>query len=389
MSITPKQNKVIIRKLHHKNADWWSLKCEEKEPFNSIVRKIEGRRWSATWNAWLLPLGQTDTANLSQQLANQYQVEFEPAPRSQTVNHHPTRPDTGPVQFKATRLAAISKENELALSLFNRLIILKGYSPATLKTYSNEFRQYLETLKGVPAKELSPERLKDYLYYCHTQLKMSEAHIHSRINALKFYYEQVLGRESFFWEIPRPKKQIQNPTLFNQDEIAAILKGTENIKHKTMLMMAYSAGLRVSEVIALKPADIDSKRMCLHIKQGKGKKDRMVGLSPVLLVMLRAYWQEYKPKVYLFEGSEPGTPYTSRSLQLVLGQAKVRAGVLKKGSIHALRHSFATHLLDKGTDIMMIMKLLGHNDIKTTLRYLHVSNRDLLQIVSPLDALTL
>jgi len=158
-----------------------------------------------------------------------------------------------------------------------------------------------------------------------------------------------------------------------------------------MLMVAYSSGLRVSEVVALKPGHIDSGRMCLHIVQAKGKKDRMVPLSPVLLVMLRDYWQNWtpKPKTYLFEGQEPDSPYTTRSLQLVLSQAKERANVFKPGSIHALRHSFATHLLDKGTDIMMIMKLLGHNDLKTTLRYLHVSNRDLLGIVSPLDTLKL
>jgi site-specific recombinase XerD len=269
--------------------------------------------------------------------------------------------------------------------------VLKGYSPSTIKTYTGEFMSFLQIIKGVPATEFSPERLKDYLYYCATELKLSESTLHSKINALKFYYEQVLGREKFFWDVPRPKKKQQNPAMFNQDEIAAIIKGTENIKHKAMLMVAYSSGLRVSEVVALKPSNIDSKRMCLHIEQGKGKKDRMVSLSPVLLVMLREYWQQWKPKpkVYLFEGQEAGIQYSTRSLQEVLQQAKDRASIKKKGSIHALRHSFATHLLDKGADVSMIMKLLGHNDVRTTMRYLHVTNRDLLQIVSPLDSLNL
>lgn len=269
--------------------------------------------------------------------------------------------------------------------------MLKGYSPATLKTYESEFSQFLQTIKGVSARDFTVKRLKDYFYYCHTTLKLSEATLHSKMNALKFYYEQVLKREHFFWEIPRPKKRMQNPAMFNPDEIAAIIKGTENIKHKAMLMVAYSSGLRVSEVVALKPTDIDSQRMCLRIEQGKGKKDRMVLLSPVLLVMLRAYWLEWKPnpKVWLFEGQKPGTPYSSRSLQQVLHLAKERADIKKKGSIHALRHSFATHLLDKGTDVSMIMKLLGHNDVRTTMRYLHVSNRDLLNVISPLDFLNL
>jgi len=372
------QTSIEITEVWHRNVHWWMLRCAEKEPFNTTVKKIEGRRWSATHSAWLIPFETTDSAKLN--------VIFGVGA---AIKRTTTRvaPTVGPTITTTT--TTISKRNTEAMELYKRQIVLKGYSPATLKTYTSEFRQFLETLKGVTAADLGPERLKDYIYYCHTELKMSEAHIHSRMNALKFYYEQVLGRDSFFWEIPRPKKQMQNPTLFNQDEIVAILKATENVKHKTMLMIAYSAGLRVSEVVALKPENIDSKRMCLHIVQGKGKKDRMVGLSPVLLVMLRAYWKEYKPKVYLFEGQEPGTPYTTRSLQEVMQQAKAKANITKKGSIHALRHSFATHLLDKGTDVTMIMKLLGHNDIRTTLRYLHVSNRDLLQILSPLDGLDL
>ena len=158
-----------------------------------------------------------------------------------------------------------------------------------------------------------------------------------------------------------------------------------------MLMLTYGSGLRVSEVVSLKSKDIDSKRMCILITQAKGKKDRMVSLSPVLLVMLREYWKKYKPlkNGFLFEGQIKRQPYSTRSLQLILAAAKRKAGIIKPGSIHALRHSFATHLLDKGTDVTMIMKLLGHNDIKTTLRYLHITNRDMLQIISPLDDLNL
>lgn len=389
MTIAAKQTPIKIKEIWHRDAHWWMLSCAEKEPFNTTVKKIEGRRWSATHSAWLLPYEKTDNAKLNIIFGlGEALVTALTSTDKATTEREKTKSAT-PTEDPITTKTTISIKNKEAMELYKRQIVLKGYSPATLKTYTSELRQFLETLKGVPATDLSTERLKDYFYYCHTQLKMSEAHIHSRINAIKFYYEQVLGRESFFWDIPRPKKQMQNPTLFNQDEIAAILKATENVKHKTMLMMAYSAGLRVSEVVALKPENIDSKRMCLHIVQGKGKKDRMVGLSPVLLVMLRAYWKEYKPKVYLFEGQVESSPYTTRSLQLVMNQAKEKANVMKKGNIHALRHSFATHLLDKGTDVTMIMKLLGHNDIRTTLRYLHVSNRDLLHIVSPLDNLQL
>ncbi len=143
----------------------------------------------------------------------------------------------------------------------------------------------------------------------------------------------------------------------------------------------------MSEVVSLKTGNIDSKRMHILIENAKGKKDRMVILSPVVLIMLREYWNAYKPlqKGFLFAGQYAGDPYSTRSHQLVLDAAKQKAGIIKQGSVHALRHSFATHLLDKGTDVTMIMKLLGHNDIKTTLKYLHVTNRDMLQIISPLD----
>jgi integrase/recombinase XerD len=208
---------------------------------------------------------------------------------------------------------------------------------------------------------------------------------------VKFYYEQVLGRQKFFWEIPRPQKQSILPKVFNQDEVAAIINSLSNVKHKAMLMLAYSAGLRVSEVVTLKTCQVDSKRMCIFVERAKGKKDRMVLLSPVVLVILRAYAVQYKPpkQGYLFQGAVAGQAYSTRSLEEVIQQAKQKAGVIKQGSMHALRHSFATHLLERGTDISMIQKLLGHNDLRTTLRYLHTTNKDLIKIISPLDNLDL
>jgi integrase/recombinase XerD len=288
-------------------------------------------------------------------------------------------------------VTTISAVNKHVLPLLAQELKLKAYSPSTIKTYLNEMSQLLKTIGSVSADMLTVDHLRRYMVYCYEKLKLSENSLHSRINALKFYYEQVLKRDKFYWDIPRPKKQLQLPKFFNQEDITAIIKAAGNIKHKTMLMLAYASGLRVSEVVSIKSMDIDSKRMSILIRQAKGKKDRVVGLSPVLLVMLREYWKQVRPdkQGYLFPGQNKGEPYSTRSLQLVLAAAKRKAGVLKPGSIHALRHSFATHLLDKGTDVTLIMKLLGHNDIKTTLRYLHVTNRDMLQIISPLDDLSL
>jgi len=268
-------------------------------------------------------------------------------------------------------------------------LILKAYSKSTLKTYLNEMHQFLYRLGNIPADDLQTEHLKKYLVFCFEKLKLSENTLHSRINALKFYYEQVLRRDRFFWEIPRPKKPLQLPKLLNEEELRRLFNALTNKKHKAMLFTAYSAGLRVSEIVKLKLKDIDSERMQIFIENAKGKKDRYVNLSPVLLDILRAYFKQYspRPKLYLFESEQTGDAYPIRTVQQIFSNAKRDAGIVKDVGIHSLRHSFATHLLDKGTDIRYIKDLLGHFDIRTTERYLHVSKKQLVNIASPLDDL--
>ncbi len=204
----------------------------------------------------------------------------------------------------------------------------------------------------------------------------------------KFYYEQVIKKPKEFYELQRPKKPIKNVTVFSENEVTNIINAITNIKHKAMLMIGYAAGLRISEIINLKIKDIDSERMMLHIRNGKGKKDREVILSETLLNVLRVYYKQFTPKLFLFEGQTGGV-YSARSLQKIISEAKTKAGVTKEGSIHALRHSFATHLMEGGTDLSIIQKLLGHNDIKTTLRYTHVSKATIGKVKSPLDKLIL
>ena len=237
--------------------------------------------------------------------------------------------------------------------------------------------------------ELVAADLRRYMVYCLEKEGIKENTAHSRLNALKFYFEQVLGKEKFFWEIPRPKKPLQLPKLLNETELARLFNALTNKKHKAMLFTAYSAGLRVSEVVNVKLCDIDSGRMQLFISRAKGKKDRCVNLSPVLLDILRSYIKQASPRpaVYLFESERTGEAYPTRTVQQIFTNAKQKAAIRKEVGIHSLRHSFATHLLDKGTDIRYIKDLLGHFNIKTTERYLHVSKRQLVNIVSPLDDL--
>lgn len=275
------------------------------------------------------------------------------------------------------------------LKTFNQQLILKGYSSSTIRTYNNEFVQFLNVINNTPAYEFSASRIKDYLQYCFEKLKLSENTLHSRMNALKFYFEQVLKKEKFFWDIPRPKKPLHLPKVLGENELGKLFNALTNKKHKAILFTAYSAGLRVSEVAALKIKNIDSDRMQIIIENAKGKKDRYVPLSPVLLDILRQYISTYKPrpKEYLFESEQTKDAYPTRTLQRVFQMAREKAGITKEIGIHSLRHSFATHLLEKGTDIRYIKDLLGHFDIKTTERYLHVSRQSLVNIISPLDDL--
>ncbi len=409
---------IILKPLQHRGIECIGIYFEINLKIQGNLKKTGVVKFSNTNKCWYAPLSKENynkiffalkgLATIQQSALHQYLVDKKAGKQATIAKLLPIKAVvikkaagvsgkaaiiSKPVSNKLTiyKTGRIQAVNAHVLPAMQQQLKLKAYSPSTAKTYINEMAQLLQTINSIAADELTPEHLRRYLVYCYEKLMLTENTLHSRINAMKFYYEQVLGREKFFWEIPRPKKQLQLPHFFNQDEITAIIKAAGNIKHKTMLMLAYASGLRVSEVVSIRTKDIDSNRMCILIQQAKGKKDRMVTLSPVLLVMLREYWKTNRPTKtgYLFPGQYKDDPYSTRALQLVLAAAKKKAGVLKPGSIHALRHSFATHLLDKGTDVVMIMKLLGHNDLKTTMRYLHVTNRDMLQIISPLDNLKL
>src|SRR5665647_3655466 len=313
---------VVLKPLQHRGQQCIGIYFAQNANLQHYIQKQAEARWSRTHKCWYVPYTQQNYGQLARALSGKAILETDAlkafviekkiskplAPKS--IQHqevaNAAAKKTPVIQSKLAPPAnlkhQLSEENAEALQKFNQQLVLKGYSPSTIRTYTNEFMQFLNTVKNLPAYEFSTDRIKDYLQYCHTTLKLSENTLHSRMNSLKFYYEQVLKREKFFWEIPRPKKPLQLPRFFNQDEIASIIKATNNLKHKVMLMLAYSGGLRVSEVVTIKTANIDSKRMCIFIENAKGKKDRMVTLSPVLLIMLREYWNSYKPlhKGYLF-----------------------------------------------------------------------------------------
>lgn len=281
---------------------------------------------------------------------------------------------------------SINSVNQLNFKKYLDALRLKAYSDNTIQIYASEFGRFLTTLKSFDANQLTQERLRSYFVYCVETLKLKENHLHSHINAIKFYYEKVLLRDRFFIEIPRPKKPSILPKAITKIDIAKMFASINNLKHLLMLKLCYGMGLRVSEIVNLKITDIDSNSMQVLVSQAKGKKDRYVNLPQSVLELLRSYYKEYKPKKYLFEGQRGGI-YAVRSLQAVFKKALRAANINKEVGIHSLRHSYATHLLQSGVDISFIKELLGHNNIKTTLIYTKLANKNISNIKSPLDNL--
>ncbi|RYZ34924.1 MAG: integrase [Sphingobacteriales bacterium] len=281
-------------------------------------------------------------------------------------------------------LLKVHPVNQQALQKMDEVLTLKRYSSNTRSTYLKEFAQLLYLVGSFPVQELSADKIRSYFLYCHKELKLSENAIHSRLNAVKFYFEQVLHREKMFIEIPRPKKPSLLPKVLNQKEISLLFKNTDNLKHRLMLQLCYGMGLRVSEIVGLRVSDIDSTRMQVLIAGAKGKKDRYVQLPATTLQALRDYYLKYRPENYLFEGQQ-GDRYSIRSVQAVFKNAMRKSNIKKAVGIHSLRHSYATHLHEYGVDIGFIQKLLGHNQIKTTLIYTQVSQAKASEIKSPLD----
>jgi integrase/recombinase XerD len=357
----PEQPEVTYELATHDGKGVIFIRFEYNKKYNEEIRKMAGARWSRSQKAWYV----ADNAH------NRRLFGFAPPLAGKEVMAH------------------IHPVNQPAFQTFIETLQLKAYSESTIRTYRNEFAQLLYVLKENRVDDLNADRLRSYFLYCINTLKLSENTLHSRINAVKFYFEQVLRREKFFFDIPRPKKRVILPNVLAMNQVEKLFAQLENLKHKTMIYLAYSAGLRVSEVINLKIRDIHSERMVINIKGAKGKKDRMVGLSQGILELLRKYFLVYKPSDWLFEGQYAGEPYSTRSLQSIFHRAKDAAKIRQAVTFHSLRHSYATHLHEAGTDIKLIQELLGHNDLNTTLRYTHVSKRTIEAIKSPFDSLNL
>jgi site-specific recombinase XerD len=256
-------------------------------------------------------------------------------------------------------------------------------------------RAYLHAVAGIAKyyrrspDQLNEREVQQYLLHLIQERRLAWSSCNVATNGLKFLYHVTLDRREVEFCIPRAKRPQRLPEIFSREEIERLLAGVSDPKQRTLLMLTYSAGLRVSEVAHLKVRDIDSGRMSIRVEQGKGHKDRYTVLSARMLKELRTYWLAYRPEVWLFSGRDRTRPMHVKTIQRVFYNAKVRAGIDKNCGIHALRHAFATHLLEAGTDLHTIQRLLGHGHLSTTMRYFHLAQKHVLSAGSPLDLLTL
>ncbi|OAQ39923.1 integrase [Pedobacter psychrophilus] len=342
--------KIITHKSKKRIAVWYPNQQELITRF----RKLDDAKWSASLQVWHLP----DTT----ENRIKFSIELEEIPH-------------------------INFDKIQEIENFKKYLNTKRYSSNTVKTYSEALQTFLMFYNDKNVKTINNQDVVNFYNNYILKKKLSISFQNQVVNAIKLYFKTIKETAIIIEKIYRPKTQKLLPNVLSKEEIKQILNAHSNIKHKTMLSLIYSCGLRRSELINLKLTDIDSKRNIVIIRQTKGKKDRIAPLSLKILEMLRDYFKIYKPIVWLFEGKEAGTLYSEQSLQSVLKQALEKTNIKKPVSLHWLRHSYATHLLESGTDLRYIQELLGHNSSRTTEIYTHVSTKNLQQIKSPFDDL--
>ncbi len=341
---------------------------KELEDYNFVLKAIDGYKYSQEENLHLIPNTNSNWYRLMNLFDEDYEIVQEPSLEDR----------------KKSECIRLNEEQKLILDMFKKKLCLKSYSPKTISTYSSEFSSFLFYYKDKDINTLAKEDIEEYLYFLVDKRRIGTSQQNQLINAIKFYYEQVLGRDRTVYNIQRPKKAKSYPKVLSESEVLRLIDAPRNLKHRAILYTLYSAGLRISEVVNLKLSDIRIDDGYILIRSAKGKKDRRTVLSQKLLELLRIYLDEYKPKDWLFEGQR-GEQYSQTSIRVIFERARNDAGILQKCSPHTLRHSFATHLLEHGVSLRYIQTLLGHSSSKTTEIYTHVAEVNSSRFKSPLD----
>lgn len=354
--------------INQNDSDFLSISFAYNQEIIDRVRKIKGRGWCNESRSWIVPLNHATLEDIKS-LQAKYNVRLDYSvrkllkPNQNTVNNY---------FVKAT-------EDHMRL---------KGYSQKTIKAYTGQVSRFL-VCKDWDFEIIQVEDINEYILSLIEFRNITNQHIHQTIAALKYFISFIIEKPYIAEQLVYPKRQKKLPMVLSESEVTSILDNVENIKHRAILFTVYSSGLRIGEVVKLKVKDIDKERMLINVSQGKGNKDRFTLLSRVTLDMLRVYVKKYRPVDWLFEGAENGKHITERTVQKIFQNACHKAKISKHVTVHTLRHSFATHLLEGGTDLRYIQEFLGHESSKTTEIYTHVSSNYLSKIQSPLDKLKL
>jgi integrase/recombinase XerD len=322
------------------------------------VKSIKGHKWNAKDKIWTIPFTEENLATLKELFKNeQKNIDIENNLRNKEL-------------FK----------------LMEEEIKLKGFSFKTKKSYMSHIKRFSSFINK-NMDQIVNQDVREYTLFLLENQNVSHSYVNQAISAIKFLCNEVLRQNSITELMSRPKKENKLPNVLSFEDVMKILVALKNEKHRTILFLIYSAGLRVGEVIKLKSQDIDSQRMLIHVVQGKGKKDRYTILSEIALEQLRKYYKLYRPEKWLFPGQDSNEYITERTVQRIFENACIAAKITKKSTVHTLRHSFATHLLEGGIDLRYIQELLGHSSCKTTEIYTHVTQKSISNIKSPLDKL--
>jgi site-specific recombinase XerD len=349
----------------------------------STVKNIHGRRWAPERKRWLVPYTQLTLRFLARYFnPDILQWNFKPNVEGIPEGHTPENaPQYRPSSIEPARY-------EAAVTALEQVLMLKRYSRRTIKSYKNCFRQFIRHYNDLKPSQITRRQINDFLLILVKERGLSISHQSQMMSAIKMFYSSVIAQEDKVKDLFQPKKAQRLPKVLTEEEVVALLRAVDNPKHRSLLMLIYSAGLRLGEAIGLRLTDLQPDKNRLFIRSGKGNKDRCTLLSDKAWQHLKEYLQIYCPIEWVFEGPNGG-PYSERSVQEIFTRAKQRSRINPEATVHTLRHSFATHLLEKGVDLRYIQELLGHASSKTTEIYAHITKKGWDKIQSPLDSLPL
>lgn len=376
---------ITIRSLIHHDQPILGLFFKPDIQLTEACRTL-GARWTKTHACWYLGNSYSNFQAIKHKLGPVAQLDYRGIKISTDVNDVAVAAKPAEAVKIGKTLPMLSTENKDAIESFSKWLKSKRYSPSTLKTYTEALSTFLRYMQPTPVNKISNQHLIEFNNHYILKNGYSASFQNQVVNAIKLFFSTIAHRQLNPELVHRPKRGHQLPNVLSKEEVARILNAPTNLKHRLMLIMLYSCGMRRSELLNLKFSHIQRHRMLITIKAAKGNKDRIVPLSPKVLALLEEYYHAFKPKDFVFEG-QAGQRYSEKSLQSVLKQSLAKVGITKPVTLHWLRHSYATHLLESGTDLRYIQELLGHKSSKTTEIYTHVSTKSIQQIRSPFDDL--